>query len=102
RHWPSLEASRAMKLFPHKIKVLHLITHAVVGGAQDNTFCTCERHDRRRYEVHLGCNPAGDWSDRARHSCDVFHSLPTLVTPIRPLQDLRALLGIVRLLRQEK
>src|ERR1044071_1663780 len=91
-----------MKTVPDKLKVLHLITHAAVGGAQDNTFCTCKRHRRSRYEVHLGCNPCGGWGDRARQSCDTFHPLPALVTPIQPAQDWRAFLALVRLLRREK
>jgi len=85
-----------------KSKILHLITHSAFGGSQDNTFCTCERHDRRRYEVHLACNPEGEWEERARGAADAFHPLPSLVTPIRPWSDLRALFQILRLLRREK
>jgi glycosyltransferase involved in cell wall biosynthesis len=86
----------------NKIKVLHLITLSVVGGAQDNTFGTCELHNRRRYEVHLACNPDGQWIDRARQAVDVFHPLPHLQTPPHPLKDLRSLWGIIRLLRRER
>lgn len=85
-----------------KVKVLHLITLSFVGGAQDNTFCTCERHDRERYEVHLGCNPSGQLVERARRACDVFHPIPALVRPFHPLKDLRAFLDILRLLRRLK
>ena len=52
----------------NKIKILHLITRSAFGGSQDNTFCTCEGHDRERYEVHLACNPNGEWADRARRA----------------------------------
>jgi glycosyltransferase involved in cell wall biosynthesis len=83
-------------------KILHLITLSVVGGSQDNTFATCERHDRSRYEVHLACNPDGAWAARARAACDVFHPLPALVTPVRPADDLRAFLALLRLLRRER
>src|SRR5437588_6200828 len=85
-----------------KKKILHLITLSVIGGAQDNTFSTSKRHDRRRYEVHLACNPDGQWVDRARSSADSFHSIPTLVTPVHPFNDLRALVNIVQLFRREK
>jgi len=85
-----------------KIKVLHLITLSVVGGAQDNTFCTAELHDRTRFDVHLACNPDGTWLERAKKSADAFHSIPTLVTPIHPLKDFRALVALVRLLRRER
>lgn len=86
----------------NKIKVLHLITLSVVGGAQDNTFGTCELHNRRRYEVHLACNPDGQWIDRARQAVDVFHPLHHLQTPPHPLKDLRSLWDIIRLLRRER
>jgi glycosyltransferase involved in cell wall biosynthesis len=85
-----------------KRKILHLITHTAVGGSQDNTFCTCALHDRARYEVHLASHPGGQWAERARNSCDVFHALPSLVTPMSPGKDLKALLEIFRLLRREK
>lgn len=84
-----------------KAKILHLITHAAFGGSQDNTFCTCERHDRERFEVHLACNPTGEWAERGRNSSDVFHSIPSLVTPMRPWSDLMALFQILQLLRRE-
>jgi glycosyltransferase involved in cell wall biosynthesis len=85
-----------------KAKVLHVITRSIIGGAQDNTFCTCERHDRRRYEVHLACNPDGRWIERARRAGDVLHPVPALVRPVQPWHDLRALLALVRLMRRER
>lgn len=88
-----------MKPAASRLKVLHLITRSVVGGAQDNTFSTCELHDRSRFEVHLACNPDGEWVDRARRAADVFHPLPALVAPVHPWRDARALADILRLLR---
>lgn len=85
-----------------KAKILHLITRSIGGGAQDNTFYTCELHDRERFAVHLACEPTGQWVDRARRVCDVFHPIPSLVTPVRPWQDLKALGQIIRLLRRER
>src|SRR5438876_10390349 len=85
-----------------RIKVLHLITRAVMGGSQDNTFSTAARHDRKRFEVHLACNPEGDWIGRARSSADTFHPIPTLVTPIQPRKDLRAFIDLVQLLKRER
>jgi len=85
-----------------KNKVLHLITLSVVGGAQDNTFSTVELHDRKRFEVHVGCNPRGDWIFRAVESADFFHPIPALITAIQPLTDLRAFVQIVKLLQRER
>lgn len=86
----------------HQTKILHLITHLPMGGAQDNTLLTVEKHDRAQFTVHLAANPNGYWSDRSQRVADIFHPLPHLAHPIRPLQDLRALLSIVQLLSREK
>lgn len=72
-----------------------------MGGAQDNTLLTVEKHNREQFTVHLAANPNGRWSERAQKVADSFHPIPHLTHPIRPLQDLRALLEIVQLLRQE-
>lgn len=85
-----------------RAKVLHLITLSVVGGSQDNTFGTCERHDRSRFEVHLATNSTGRWMDRARASADAFHPIDSYVTPPSPLNDLKSLVATTRLLRRER
>lgn len=85
-----------------KVKILHLITHMPVGGAQDNTLLTVEKHNRDDFCVHLAANPSGAWTNRALSVADVFHPLPHLVTPIHPLDDLKALFEIVKLLKQER
>src|SRR2546429_2427243 len=87
---------------PARAKVLHLTPLSVVGGSQDNTFSTAELHNRQNYEVHLASNPYGHWVDRAVEAGDIFHPLSTLVMPVRPLKDLKALCDILRLLKREK
>jgi len=84
------------------LKVLHIITHLVLGGAQDNTLVTVAKHDRSQFEVHLAGNPIGFWLERGKQVADVFHPLTHLVNPISPLEDIIALVKIVKLLRQEK
>lgn len=83
-------------------KVLHLITRLIVGGAQDNTLLTVQKHDRNRFLVHLASNPNGAWHGRAVEVSDDFHPLPSLINPIQPLQDLKAFWDIYSLIRQEK
>jgi glycosyltransferase involved in cell wall biosynthesis len=85
-----------------RIKVLHLITRLIVGGAQDNTLVTVEKHRRDRYEVHVAGNPAGEWATRAARVADAFHPLPDLVNPVSPRRDAAALLAILRLVRRER
>jgi glycosyltransferase involved in cell wall biosynthesis len=84
------------------VKILHLITKINLGGAQDNTLQTIEKHNRSYLEVHLASNPNGFWKERAQKAADVFHPLPHLVNPIDPLRDLFTLIQIVNLVRKEK
>jgi len=85
-----------------RVKVLHLITELVWGGAQDNTLLTVERLDRERFEVHVAAAPRGDWEDRARSVADRLHIIPSMRRGIYALQNARAFLEIVALLRREK
>jgi glycosyltransferase involved in cell wall biosynthesis len=83
-------------------KVLHLITRLIVGGAQDNTLLTVEKHRRDRYCVHVAGNPSGEWAERAARVADAFHPLPNLINPIAPTSDSAALVDMVRLMRRER
>ena len=85
-----------------RLRVLHLITRLIVGGAQDNTLLTAELHDRDRYEVHLAAGAEVTLHDRARASADAFHSIPSLRNPIHPLHDLHALWQIVALIKKHR
>ncbi len=87
---------------PSRIKVLHLITRLIVGGAQDNTLLTVEKRRRDRYCVHVAGNPSGEWAERARQVADGFHPLANLFNPISPRRDSAALYDIVQLLRRER
>jgi glycosyltransferase involved in cell wall biosynthesis len=84
------------------IKVLHIITQLVLGGAQDNTLVTVAKHNRSKFQVHLASNPNGFWLERSKKVADVFHPLTHLVNPISPFEDFIALIEIVKLLRREK
>jgi glycosyltransferase involved in cell wall biosynthesis len=84
------------------VKVLHLITHLGMGGAQDNTLLTVQKHNRNLYEVHLASYPNGQWSERAKQVADYFHPLPTLVHPIHLIKDIQCLIHLIQLFSREK
>jgi glycosyltransferase involved in cell wall biosynthesis len=84
-----------------RVKVAHVITELVVGGAVDNTLLTCAGLDRRRYEVHAVGGP-GQWEERARQSADRLYVVPSLTRPIRPPVDGRALLHLAALFARER
>lgn len=84
-----------------RLKVAHAITELVVGGAVDNTLLTCAGLDRARYEVHAIGGP-GAWVERAGRSSDRTYVVPSLVRPIRPATDARALLDLLAIVRRER
>jgi len=86
-----------------RIRVLHVITRLVVGGAQENTLLTVRYLDRTRYEVALASGPSlgPEGSLEAEISQDVvFVRIPELVRSPHPLKDPVALRKLYRLMRQ--
>src|SRR3954469_21332169 len=76
------------------IRVLHIITRMIVGGAQENTLLSVEGLDRDpRYEVTLlsglDRGPEGDLLTRARNTTQLV-VVPELCRNINPLADLVA------------
>src|SRR3954470_6396890 len=91
------------------MRVVHVITRLILGGAQENTLLTVEGlHHRRGDDVTLITGPAegpeGDLFDRAERSGLKVELMPELFRPIRPATDLRAyrlLRAAIRRLRPE-
>ena len=84
-----------------KIKVLHIITHLHVGGAQDNTLLTLEQHDRKKFDVTLMCAPEGDWVSRAQNIPELkIVFIDKLTRPIHLFSDVIAFFKILRHLRK--
>ncbi len=86
------------------MKVVHVITRLILGGAQENTILTCEGLHRRGHEVTLisgpTTGPEGQLVERARAGGYRFMEIRELVRAIRPVADLRAYGHLKRLLRQ--
>jgi glycosyltransferase involved in cell wall biosynthesis len=83
------------------MKVVHVITRLILGGAQENTLLTVEGlHHRYGDDVTLITGPAegpeGDLFDRAKAQGLKVELMPELVRAIRPATDLKA----YRLLRK--
>ncbi len=86
-----------------KSKVLHIITHLPVGGAQDNTLITVEDLDKSKYEVHLLCGNGGEWTDRAMEISEmklIFSRF--LVRQIHLVYDILAIFQMIALMKREK
>ncbi|MFW6457094.1 MAG: glycosyltransferase family 4 protein [Planctomycetota bacterium] len=86
------------------IRVLHLITRMILGGAQENTLLTCEGlHDDPYWDVTLVTGPAvgpeGELMSRAyQHDIDTI-VVPSLRRSINPWRDTAAFDRILRIIR---
>jgi glycosyltransferase involved in cell wall biosynthesis len=77
------------------MRIVHIITRLILGGAQENTLLTVEGlHHRFGDDVTLVTGPAegpeGDLFDRAERLSLKVELMPELVRAIDPLSDLRA------------
>jgi glycosyltransferase involved in cell wall biosynthesis len=87
-----------------RIKVLHIITRLIVGGAQENTMLTAALLDPERYDVDVISGPQtgaeGSLIEEVRARGVPLTIEPTLVREISPLKDIRALLALYRFIRR--
>ncbi|MEP6921640.1 MAG: glycosyltransferase family 4 protein [bacterium] len=89
----------------HKtIRVLHIITRMIVGGAQENTLLSVEGLDRLpEYEVTLASGldngPEGELLTRARETTRLI-VVPELGRNIDPFADVKAFWKLYRLIRE--
>jgi glycosyltransferase involved in cell wall biosynthesis len=86
------------------MRVAHVITRMILGGAQENTLLTCEDLLRSYGDEVLlitgpSLGPEGSLLDRARRSGVPLELIPSLRRAIRPGLDLRSYLAIKRALR---
>jgi glycosyltransferase involved in cell wall biosynthesis len=90
-----------------KVKVLHIITRLILGGAQENTLFTVIGQQRSGlYDVVLlsGIDegPEGTLHDQAMAADVNLVLVPWLIRPIRPITDVIALVALYRFIKQGK
>jgi len=82
------------------MRIVHVITRLIIGGAQENTILSCEGLHQRGHEVVLlsgpTSGPEGSLVDRARRGGYRFEEVPDLVRAVHPARDLRALSDLRR------
>jgi glycosyltransferase involved in cell wall biosynthesis len=86
------------------LRVLHIITRLIVGGAQENTLLTAAGLDRMpEYEVTLATGidhgPEGDLLDQARKSVELI-LVPEMERSVNPLSDIKALWSLYRIIKR--
>jgi len=86
------------------MKIIHIITRLILGGAQENTLITCKLLANRGHEVTLVTGPAlgpeGDLYEHARNQKFKFIILDDLRRQINPHFDVPAYFEIKKVLRE--
>ena len=89
------------------MRVVHVITRLIVGGAQENTIDTVlGLAARSRAQVQLlsgpTSGPEGSLETRFADSPHLLEVVPELVRPIHPWKDLQALRALTRRFRRDR
>src|SRR5689334_3888797 len=89
------------------MRVTHVITRLIVGGAQENTaYSVLGLKDKPDLQVDLisglSGGPEGSLESRFANYPGMLRVLPELVRPIRPWQDWRALGALREIFRRER
>jgi len=84
------------------MRILHVITRLILGGAQQNTIACCAAQVEAGHEVHLAFGPIygpeGSLFDEAERSGATLHEIPALRRSVLPIHDLLACRQIGRLI----
>lgn len=89
------------------MRVTHVITRLVVGGAQENTIASVlGLRSKPGFDVDLisgpTTGPEGSLEPRASSVPDLLSILPSLVRPVHPWLDARACLALIRRFRNTR
>jgi len=89
------------------MRVTHIITRLVVGGAQENTVATVlGLRQKAGVEINLisgpTTGPEGSLECELAGTPEILTVVPELVRPIHPLKDFLALQKLTRILREQK
>ena len=97
--------SRPQPASGERIRILHVITRLIVGGAMENTLLTVlgqMKDPRYAVTLYSGIDdgPEGNLHEAATRAGVNLVLTPHLVRPIRPLTDLKALIELTRFIRR--
>lgn len=88
------------------VKVLHIITRLIRGGAEHNTMLSVKGLQQLEYNVSLAGGPSdkeeGDIEDDIRQSVDEVKLFHNLVREVNPLNDLMAFLRLYLYIKRKR
>jgi glycosyltransferase involved in cell wall biosynthesis len=88
------------------MKIVHIITRLIIGGAQENTLLSCEGQHDRGHDVTLitgpGIGPEGSLMQRAKGYGYRVIEIDEMRRSILPVKDFRTYLRLVQVLKELK
>ncbi len=88
------------------MRILHIITRLIQGGAQQNTVLSCAAQVKAGHDVHLAYGPIygpeGSLLDEAKASGAMLHEIPSMRRAVNPWHDLRCYYALRKLIREVK
>src|SRR5437667_7434013 len=85
------------------MKIVHIITRLIVGGAQENTLLCCEGQHNRGHRVTLLTGPAigpeGSLLERAKsygYDVEIFDEMRRAIAPLKDWKTYRNLIERLR------
>jgi glycosyltransferase involved in cell wall biosynthesis len=88
------------------MKVCHIITRMILGGAQENTFLTCKGLAERGWDVSLLAGPQtgaeGSLQESCRQAAFRFEIIESMLRQVSPLSDRRAVRAMRAWLERER
>ena len=89
-----------------KLKICHVITRMIVGGAQENTLSTVLDHQRKGHDVTLVTGPSpgreGELLEYVKAGGFRLTVFPELVRELEPVNDYKAYRRLIRYFREER
>lgn len=88
------------------MKILHVITRLIVGGAQENTVICADAQIKAGHQVALAFGPIygpeGSLRSKAQRSGATLHEIPSMRRAILPLHDIKCYYALRKLIREFK
>ncbi|MEM8739086.1 MAG: glycosyltransferase [Planctomycetota bacterium] len=86
------------------MRILHVITRLILGGAQQNTVMSCKAQIEAGHDVHLAYGPIhgpeGSLLGEAKASGATLHEIKPMVRELSPLNDWRCYQAVQKLVRE--
>ncbi len=86
------------------MRILHIITRLILGGAQQNTVMSCRAQAAAGHEAHLAFGPIygpeGSLLDEAKASGASIHIVPSMRRAVLPWHDAACYVALRRLVRR--